>query len=108
MEKLELDESSFLEQQDQRHNEAKGKEMIIVSSKLVPLPVLDLEDVKDIMLKQANGLIPPQEESGIMKPREAKRLVKEILLDEGDMLEGTLHQKHQQLVDESDLTSHDY
>lgn len=68
---LDMEDSSFLDEQITKHNPIKP-EIAIVSSKQVPITKLDLNKVTEIQKMQAAGSLPPLEDSQIINKQEIK------------------------------------
>lgn len=80
MRALEMEDSTILEQKPVQSLEEMKKEVAIVSSKQVPINKLDLGKVAEIQKMQANGTLPPLEESQIINRKEMKDQVKEMVM----------------------------
>lgn len=76
---LDLEDSSILD--NKVTQPPKGPtEIAIVSSKKVPISKLDLGKVSEIQKLQAQGTLPPLEESKIIDKKQVKEEIKEMII----------------------------
>ncbi|CDW91560.1 UNKNOWN [Stylonychia lemnae] len=80
---LDMEDSSILDNKVPQYK-PKPQEIALVSSKQVPINKLDLDKVLEIQKLQAQGQLPPLEESKIIDKKEMREQVKDMIILDND------------------------
>lgn len=83
MNMLDLEDSSILDNKVPQYN-PKPQEVVLASSKQVPINKLDLDKVSEIQKLQAKGELPPLEESKIIDKKQVRDDVKDMIIQDND------------------------
>ncbi len=83
---LDAEDSTLLDNKVPEY-QPKPQEICLASSKQIPINKLDLDKVSEIQKLQAQGILPPLEESKVIDKRELKEQVRDMIIcdeDSGD------------------------
>ncbi len=98
-----MEDSSILDNKVPVHN-PKPQEVVLVSSKQVPIDKLDLDKVIEIQKLQAQGALPPLEESKIIDKKQMREDVKQMIIHDEDESDSSMldiqHRQQRQMLEQ--------